>query len=252
MITLFKTTLSVALIVLASSATAKQLWSDYSISYLQGDDYLNPFGDYEYESKVVTLEHASGHTWGSTFMFMDRLTSDDGSPDETYGEIGANLSLPAMMGQDRQGSFIKDYFLAAQMEHQSQFRGFTNFLYGFGVNLAVPGSSYFNVVLYRRNQDSFGIGKEDNNQLTIVWGFDFAENWRFDGFWDMTTDYDTDFGESKGESNFTPQLKYNIGPAIGMESGRLDIGIEYSYWRNRFGVDGQHQKSPSLLVKWHF
>ncbi|WP_019531438.1 hypothetical protein [Dasania marina] len=149
-------------------ALAKQLWSDFSVSYLQGNDYLNPFGDYEYTSKVVTLEHAAGHTWGSTFMFMDRLASDDGSAHETYGEIGANISIPLLMGEARKDSFIKNYYVAVQTEHQSKDRGFNNYLYGVGVNLAVPGASYFNVIVYRRNQDDFGIGKEDNNQLTIT------------------------------------------------------------------------------------
>ncbi|MCR8923565.1 hypothetical protein NO559_12340 [Dasania sp. GY-MA-18] len=251
-----KNIVSILVAVIAAAYTplgySKQLWSDFSISYLQGNDYLNPFADYEYSSKVVTLEHASGHTWGGTFMFMDRLTSDDGSADETYGEIGATMSMPKLMGKQRKDSFIKDYYLTAQLEHQSKDRGFNNYLYGLGVSLTVPAAKYFNVIVYRRNQDDFGIGKEDNNQLTITWCFDFAENWRIDGFWDITDSYDTIFGEAKGESHFTPQIKYNLGPAMGMDTGRFDVGIEYTYWKNKFGVDGADQKSVDMLIKWHF
>ena len=52
--------------------------------------------------------------------------------------------------------------------------------------------------------------------------------------------------------NFTPQIKYNIGPMLGMKSGRLDVGMEYVYWKNKFGQSGQDEKNANLLVKWHF
>lgn len=249
---LLKTSVCLAVMAIALPVSAKQLWSDFSVSYLQGNDNLEPFSGNEFGSKVITVEHASGHDWGSTFIFFDRATHDNGSNDEVYGEMSANLSLAKAFNDDRDGKFIKDYFVTGQIEHQSQDRGFNNYLYGGGVDLNVPGANYFNIILYRRNQDDFGIGKKDNNQLTFLWSFDLTEKLRVDGFWDITDSYDTNFGKSKGESHFTPQIKYNVGPALGITSGRLDVGLEYTYWINKFGVDGQDEKSPNLLVKWHF
>ncbi len=45
--------------LLSTSASAEQLWSSFSLSYLKGSDY--EVGDNE--RQVVTIEHASGHSW---------------------------------------------------------------------------------------------------------------------------------------------------------------------------------------------
>ena len=226
----------------ASAASAKQLWSDFSVSGLKGNDYLNPFSGEEFGREVITFEHASGHTWGGTFLFVDRLSD----PDETYGEFNVNPNVYKGDG------FIKNAFIGLQTEFgSSSASNFNNYLYGFGANLAVPGSSYFNVAYYRRSQDDLGIDRGDNNQVTVTWRFD-SGNFRCDGFLDIVDSADTQFGKAESGYNFTPQIKYNIGPMLGMESGRLDVGMEYVYWKNKFGVDGQTEKNPNLLVKWHF
>ncbi|WP_426358254.1 DUF5020 domain-containing protein [Pseudocolwellia sp. HL-MZ19] len=240
-----KTLASLALIptiaLCSINVSAKQIWSDYSVTAMTGSDYLNPFAGTEDDRDVVTIEHASGHTWGSTFFFLDRLSN----PDEVYGEININPTLYKMDG------FVKEVYLGLQIEYGSGDTNQNNFLYGVGVSLAVPGFKFFNVGYYRRNQDEIGIEREDNNQLQVTWRIDEG-NLRYDGFLDIVDSADTMFGESEGGFNFTSQLKYNIGPMLGMESGRLDVGIEYVYWKNKFGVDGQTEKNPNLMVKWHF
>ncbi|MEI8618305.1 hypothetical protein P4S63_17955 [Pseudoalteromonas sp. B193] len=39
------------------------------------------------------------------------------------------------------------------------------------------------------------------------------------------------FGKSEGGFNFTSQIKYNIASMLGLDTGRLDVGIEYVYWK---------------------
>jgi len=231
----------------SSAVSADQIWSDFSVSYLRGEDYLNPFAGYEYGSKGITIEHASGHNWGSTFTFVDALTNDDGSADEIYGEIGANVDVAKL-----EYGVINSLYLAGQIEHQAATSGFTNYLYGFGVGLVVPGADYFNVVYYRRINDKLvDIQKADHNQISINWSFE-SGNFRFDGFWDIVDATHNKFGSVASGFLLSPQLKYNIGPALGMTSGRLDVGLEYVYWKNKFGIDGQDEKNANLLIKWHF
>ena len=100
------TAVAAAAATISVPASAKQFWSDFSVSYLSGSDYLNPFSGNEYGSNVMTLEHASGHSWGSTFTFVDFLNSDEGVANETYGEIGANYSLGNHFGKPAEGSFV--------------------------------------------------------------------------------------------------------------------------------------------------
>lgn len=230
--------------VLAMSSTiasAEQFWSDFSVSALTGSDYLNPFTATEDSRNVVTIEHASGHSWGGTFFFIDRLSS----PNDVYGEFSINPDVYKSDG------FIKNAFVATQVEFGSGESNFNNYLVGAGVNLKVPGSQYFNVVYYRRSQADLGIEREDNNQITVTWRFDKG-NFRIDGFLDIVDSADTMFGESEAGFNFTPQIKYNIAPVLGIKGGRLDVGVEYIYWKNKFGVDGQTENNLNLLAKWHF
>ncbi|MGL1957558.1 MAG: DUF5020 domain-containing protein [Colwellia sp.] len=225
----------------ASTASAEQIWSDFSVSLLTGNDYVNPFTKTEDDKNIVTFEHATGHTWGSTFLFVDRKSN----PEDTYGEFGINPDFYKGEG------LVKNAFIATQVEFGSGASNFNNYLYGVGMNLNIPGSTYFNVTYYRRSQDNMAIEREDNNQITVTWRFDKG-NFRIDGFLDIVDSAKTMYGESEAGFNFTPQIKYNIAPALGLKGGRLDIGIEYVYWKNKLGVDGQTESNPNLLVKWHF
>lgn len=39
---------------------------------------------------------------------------------------------------------------------------------------------------------------------------------------------------------------------FGLDTGRLDVGIEYVYWKNKFGADRQNERNANLLVQCHF
>ena len=73
--TIKKLALVTAIAMCSTGVSAKELWSDFSITAMTGADYLEPFSGTEDDRSVVTIEHASGHTWGSTFFFMDRLSN---------------------------------------------------------------------------------------------------------------------------------------------------------------------------------
>ena len=273
-------------------ASAKVIWQDFSLSLLAGSDYDKqklPNGNQTQSShrNVVTLEHASGHTWGGTFLFVDRLMSRDSdyANDAMYGEFSINPTM------SKPGGFVKQVFAASQWEFGSGDNGksidfnasdgnsFNNFLLGVGMNLAVPKASFFNVVFYRRFNDnqtldtclpttfpppacSAGRTRDDNEQITITWRFDLAGGKvRFDGFLDAVTAYDiihkdptVDGGKTRSKSgfNFTPQLKYDIGRVLGMAPKKLWGGVEYVYWENKFGVSRWDERNLNLLLKWHF
>ena len=116
-----KIALVIAITLCSAGATAKELWSDFNITAMTGADYLEPFSGTEDDRAVITVEHASGHTWGSTFFFMDRLSN----PDEVYGELNINPIL-----YKPQNSFIKEVFLGLQTEYGSGDTDQNNYLLG--------------------------------------------------------------------------------------------------------------------------
>ncbi len=231
-------------LLFAASASAEMIWSNNSFSLLDGDDY--EVGD---NSKTVfTLEHASGHSWGDMFVFVDRLHHNNDENDELYGEFQPNFSIAKLAGMElAEDGLISDFYLATQWEFGSNFRGgFDNFLYGAGVALKVPGFKFFKVNLYRRNNEQ----ADDNNQLTLVWNYPFSiggANFLIDGFLDAVDGND----QITSGYNFTPQIKFDLGSAAGMAPGKLFVGVEYVYWKNKFGIDGTTEQNPNLLIKWH-
>lgn len=223
---------------LSASASAEMLWSSFSLSYLNGSDY--EVGDPD--RQVVTVEHASGHSWGDNFFFLDRLESDNGNS-ENYMELSPRLSLSSLTGSDLSFGRVKDVFLAGTWESGE---GFDNVLAGVGVSLDLPGFKYFNANLYRANNDK----SSDDTQLTLTWGLPFAlsdAEFLYDGFIDWTTSE----SDKASEMNFTSQLKWNAGKLIGTKAP-VYVGVEYAYWNNKFGIDGVDERNPALLLKWHF
>ena len=230
---MFKSLLIMLLCITSITAQAKTVWSDFSVTYLNGSDY--EVGDTDRE--VITLEYVSGTTWGDTFMFFDRLKSSNGDV-ETYGEFSPRIKI-----KDYNDSFVKSVYFAPSVEFGPE----TNYLIGLGVDLDISAFDYFQVNAYLRNN-----GEGDNSeQLTLAWGIPLGPLY-YDGFMDYATAVDnTANGDTKAQMNFTSQLKYNLSPMLDLDT-KLYIGIEYAYWINKFGIDGVDENNVNLLVKYHF
>ena len=44
----------------------------------------------------------------------------------------------------------------------------------------------------------------------------------------------------------------DVGQHLGRPATRWWLGVEWTYWRNRFGVDGVTESVPQLQLKWQF
>lgn len=224
-----------------SNSHAKVLFSDTSLSVLYGDDYeLVEDG----ELTTITLEHASAHTWGGIFFFVDRhqgaKDSDNNKFKETYGEFAPKFKL-----QTFDDSFIKQVNLAAQYEFGSNSTGFSqdNYLVGVGadLNVPIPGMKYASASLFH----AFNDNTDDDQQITLTYGWE-KNNFVIDGY----VDYSFNNDDSKDQLHINPQIKYNLQEALGIDN-RIEVGMEYSYWKNKYGTDFT-QNTPSALVKLHF
>lgn len=219
-------------------AVSKTLWSDFSLTLLQGKDY--EVGDNE--KKVATFEFAAGNNWGDQFFFLDYLSSDNGDH-ETYFEWSPRYQL---MTIDQ--SSIKALFIASTIE-SSNFSGedgssnsFINYLVGLGSSFDIPYFNYAKLNLYRRNNEQ----STDNYQATFTWAVPIGVLY-YDGFIDWTSTSK----DKRSSMNFTSQLKYNLGDLLNTEN-RVYIGVEYVYWRNKFGIKGVDENNVNLLFKYHF
>ncbi|NRA41618.1 MAG: hypothetical protein HRU21_04835 [Pseudomonadales bacterium] len=247
-----KTAIATALIASASAAQAETFWTNTSLTYLAGSEYLNPFSDEEADGSVITFEHAGAYSWGKSFSFVDivRGEDEDDGLDETYLELGADISLTG--GKGFSDAVIKDVYLVTQLENgnPSGFEGFVNYLGGVGVRWNAPGFIFLDTNIYYRSNDA----QDDNAQITVAWGLPFnigGAAFSFDGFLDATTETENDFGDVEATFHTQPQLKLDVGNFFG-ETNKYYVGVEVDYWQNKFGVDGADQTAVQLMAHVNF
>jgi nucleoside-specific outer membrane channel protein Tsx len=263
-----RTVLFLPILILPLIATAEMNWMGNSLTLLHGEDYrLNYSLDSDdSERNVLTFEHASGHSWGDIFLFVDRLESTENNRG-VYGEFSPRLSYEKFSGEKISVGPISDVLLAATIEHGdfddedhlSLSDGhFTNTLLGGSVDLDIPGFKFMQLSVYRRLNE-YG----DNSwQLTTSWAIPFAigsGKFLYDGYVDWRSPLEGDCGSNcHNEFNVTSQLKWDIGSALTLKPGELYVGIEYVYWNDKYGLeDGvyeidSNESNVNLLLKWHF
>lgn len=241
--------LAFASLLLSVTADAKSIWVDNSLSYLEGSNYKVG----AQERSVFTFEHASGHTWGDVFFFVDRTSSEDGT-NETYMEFSPRLSLGKLPGS-KPIDFgpISDLLLTATVEsNESQNSSFNHTLVGGAIDFDIPGFDYFQLNLYRRHNEA----AQNNWQVTTVWGLPFkmlGQNILLDGFidWrDSNRDYASDI-------NATTQLKLDVGNIMFQLPYTIYVGVEHTYWKNKYGIKSSkaldtNEENLNFLVKVHF
>ena len=207
---------------------------DFSLTYNRGHNY--ELGDSS--RHIATAEYVNVSDWGDIFFFADFSKFDNGHS-QRYSELSPRFKLREF----RDSGVLSQVMLSTQIELGEES---TNFLYGIGMDLDVSGFRYLKINgLYRVNEDY-----NDNHQLTSTWAVPFTLLDRkvlFDGFFDWTSAVDqrsTIFG-------LAAQIKFDVSDIFGMRSP-LYVGMEYVYWRNKFGIEGVRESNPNLLIKYHF
>lgn len=234
-------------------------WHGESLTYLYGKDFkINPG-----IQQTLTFEHANKWKYGDTFLFVDKIfyngKADPGKGVTTYyGEFSPRFSLGKIL--DRKLAFgpVKDVLLAMTYEFGE---GDTEaYLIGPGFDLDIPGFDYFQLNFYQRTTDGSRPG--DNVwQITPVWAYTIpvgASDVLIDGFMDWVVDNDENRrGTYHANLHFNPQIKYDLGKALKLGEKQLYVGIEYDYWKNKYGIKDSSafetdQNTASLLVKVQF
>lgn len=230
----------------APACFAQMLWQDASISLLQGNQYEVD----DAKRSAMTLEHASGHSWGDNFFFMDRFRDADGDV-STYAELGPRFSLGKLTGHSYAAGPLSDVLIATQWEMSGIA---DNYLLGLGFDLELPGFKFVQANIYQRFNDDGAM--HNNQQLTLVWAYPFnlaGQDFLLDGFMDYTNSPGDNFTSSL---NLTPQLKWNISRYL-HQANAVYVGIEYVYWNNKYNLQDSsafttNERNLNWLLKMHF
>ena len=168
------------------------------------------------------------------------------------------MSFGKIFDQKLEYGPIKDVLLAMTYEYGEG--DSEAYLIGPGFDLAVPGFNYFTLNFYRRHTEGPRPGTgvwqiTPSFSYTIPMG---RSNLLIDGYMDWVVDNDQNSrGTYHANLHFNPQIKYDLGKALNLGEKQLYVGIEYSYWKDKYGIDSSsrldtNQNTASALIKVHF
>jgi len=274
---------------LAASGLSAQAatWSDTSIGYRYGSDYAEPFNPNAISKNIINLNHVSGYKYGSNFFNADLLVSDDKDPSSAGSSNGAQevyvvyrhtLDLEKVSGTAFKYGVVRGAGLTAGFDFNTKTDAGYNskkrlLVAGPTLMLDVPG--FLNVsllALWESNApySTFsGVSTprysyDVHPMLGLAWGIPFNVGTlplSFEGFANfIAAKGKNEFGgDTAAETNIDMQVMYDLGSVIGAGKNTFKLGLEYQYWKNKFGNDsggpagkGAYARTPMIRLEYHF
>lgn len=277
--------LCTALATLAAGAAQAADWSDTSIGYRFGSKFAEPFGSNDIKKNIVNLNHASGYKYGTNFFNADLLLSDKKDPSSPGSDSGASEvyivyrhTLDLAKVTDSKFAFgpVRGMGLTAGFDANVKVDAGYNsrkqmLVLGPTFMMDVPGFLNVSVLLLKESNAPYnkfsGTGTprydyKTHLMLTAAWSIPLGKMpLAFEGFANYIAAKGTnEFGGPTGpEFNFDGQVMLDVGTVTGGAPGKFKVGLEYQYWRNKFGNPyqgaagrGAFAKTPMIRAQYHF
>jgi nucleoside-specific outer membrane channel protein Tsx len=223
-------------------------WSTANVQLLHGSGF-----ELGKDSRsIMTFEYASRWKYGDTFFFVD-ATEPAAKGTSLYAEFAPRFSLSALSGKKLSFGIVKDVLIATTQEVGDGVRAT---LIGPGLALDLPKFAFADLNFYYRksSRDAVAVQSDGGFQVTLDWKLPFtlgSQQMSFEGFADYA------WGERGGTSPkadnviAAPRLLIDAGHWVGAP-GKVQFGIEYQIWHNKFGIRGVDEEVPQVMVKWMF
>ncbi|KAB2966504.1 hypothetical protein [Zoogloea sp.] len=262
-------------------------WSDTSIGYRWGANFAEPFGSNDISKSIVNLTHVSGYNYGTNFFNADLLMADSKDPSAPGSKSGSQeiyivyrhtLDLGKVTGSDFKFGPIRGLGLTGGFDvNTKNDAGYNSkkrmIVAGPTLMMDVPG--FLNVGLYYLWESNAPYSKFSHTQtdrysydphpmLNLAWGIPFNLGpvpLSFEGFANfIAAKGKNEFGgNTAAETNIDMQVMYDVSPLLGVAPKTFKAGLEYQYWRNKFGNDhngaagdGAFAKTTMIRVEYHF
>jgi nucleoside-specific outer membrane channel protein Tsx len=276
----------IGLALLAAGLTAQAAdWSDTSIGYRYGTKFAEPFNNNDIAKSIVNLTHVSGYKYGTNFFNADLLMSDSKDPASAGSNSGAqeiyivyrhtldfgkilnkNLSIGPIRSfgftggfdvntKDDAGYNSKKRMLVAGPTVMMDVPGFLNISVLQLWESNAPYNSYTHTHTERYNYDP-------HPMLNLAWGIPIGSlPLSFEGYLNYIAAKGlNEFGvATKPETNLDMQVMYDLSSLVGAAPKTFKLGLEYQYWKNKFGNDhngaagdGAFAKTPMIRAEYHF
>jgi len=285
------TSLGVAALICASTLVASTParaadWSDTYIGWRYGDKFAEPFNNRDIGKHILNLSHVSGYKYGTNFFNVDFLFSDKDDPanaapnaegaHEAYVVYRHTLDIGKVTGSDLKFGFVRGVGATLGFDINSKTDAGYNskkrmIVAGPTLMIDVPG--FLNVsllALWESNApcNTFAgtcVPRYDykvHPMLNLAWGIPIGKSpFSFEGFANFIGSKGTNEfgGPTKHEINIDMQIMLDVGKVTGGPAGKFKVGLEYQYWKNKFGNDhggpagnGAFAKTPMIRAQYHF
>ena len=274
------------LTTLATSAVLAADWSDTSIGYRQGSKFAEPFNANDIAKNILNLNHASGYKYGSNFFNADVLLSDSKDPagagstngaQEIYVVYRHTLDLEKVTGKAMKFGPIRGVGLTAGFDVNTKTDAGYNskkrmLVAGPTLMFDVPG--FLNVgllAMWESNAPYNTFSKKSTPRytydthpmLSAAWAIPLGKDTglSFDGFANfIAAKGKNEAGaDTAAETNIDMQVMYDLSNVVGAKPKSFKLGLEYQYWKNKFGNNasgpagkGAFAKTPMIRAEYHF
>lgn len=275
--------LAAALAALSAGAQAAD-WSDTYIGYRTGSKFAEPFNSEDIKKNIVNLSHVSGYKYGTNFFNADFLMSDEKDPGGAGATSGAHevyivyrhtLDFEKVTGTPLKFGPIRGVGLTAGFDvNAKNDAGYNSrkrmLVLGPTLFVDVPGFLNLSLLVLEESNAPYNTftgtatpryDYKTHPMLTAAWGIPIGSlPLSFEGFmnWIAAKGTNEFGGGTKPETNIDMQLMYDVSSAWGAK-GKFKVGLEYQYWKNKFGNDhegpagkGAFAKTPMLRAEYHF
>ncbi len=257
--------LAIVLFALTASLSATAT----SVSFLWGDNFREDLG-YEEEKLTMTIEHFAVWEKGTVFFYYDitePMSRDNGDDNQFFGGIAPTFSLSKITGKDLSTGWLRDVSIRVELENGSGggSNSFRNYFYGLQYDIALPGFDFFSLnTVLRDNPNQSGVGFQIGSYWQMTWDFGPWNHYKFTGFiatspWDGNQPREKD--QSKNEYMFAergkfltaqPQFLWDLGHGLWRKSNRVELGVEYAYFINRYQIKDKDEKCLQAMVKFSY
>lgn len=286
----FKRTVLFAALAACSVAAQAADWSDTSIGYGYGTKFKEPFNTENITKNIINLTHASGYKYGTNYFNADMLLSNKTDPSSADSTSGAHevyvvyrhtLDLGKVTGQEYKFGPVRGLGMTAGFDFNTK----TDAAYNSKKRMVVAGPTlmmdvpgFLNVSLLAMWESNQPSGFDFTNSVTYStarysydvhpmisasWGIPFnvaSVPLSFEGFANLIAPKGlNEFGDKTGvETLIDAKVMYDASPVIGATKNTFKVGVQYQYWKNKFGNTeavagpGSFAKTPMVRAEYHF
>ena len=235
---------------------------------------------------IFALSHTSGYKYGVNYFNVDLLQSNDkdpascpnfectGSAQEAYVVYRNNIEWGKVSGTPITLRGVKDLALTLGFDWNTKNDAGYNskkrmLVWGPTIELDVPG--YMNVGIYGLSESNApcttfppaAVGYPSGNcisrysykthpMLSSSWAIPIG-SWplSYEGYANIIASKGTNEfgGPTKTEINWDSQLMLDVGRLAGGPKGTFRLGVEFQYWKNKFGNDHSSFAGPGAFAK---